>query len=385
VSDGNSGGNYAVTFANNTTGVIGTRPITVTAVYYTKFYDGTTTASQSPAITSAYNPPVVSGDTGNFYEAFSSQNVIAGLMLIPFGSVTDGNGGNNYAVTFTAAACTIMPAPLTITAVTSDKTYDGTTTSTATPTTSTLAGATTNGDTVSGLAETYDTANAGTGKTMSVSTYTINDGNNGKNYSVTKVTNTSGEIDTEYTSDANLADFTNANTTFATFLANYPNNGPILALSADYGTLPYTPTATILATGDRVYPTASDPIVVQFPTAVSAIRVFPNIDHYGSSYDGFQYSISGSTDGKIWIPLFDATSVSGSGEPFTLGTFTGTEPNVVNNVLTGSAGPGGTVGYEADFVFTSAYTYYEFAPSTAASSTNPPNTDQELSAVTALP
>ena len=35
------------------------------------------------------------------------------------------------------------------------------------------------------LSETYDTENAGTGKTLSVATYTVNDGNGGNNYTVT--------------------------------------------------------------------------------------------------------------------------------------------------------------------------------------------------------
>src|ERR1035437_3805323 len=49
-------------------------------------------------------------------------------------------------------------------------------------------------DTVTGLAETYDTKNVGTGKTLSVSAYTVNDGNNGNNYTVSTVTSTAGVI-----------------------------------------------------------------------------------------------------------------------------------------------------------------------------------------------
>ena len=40
-------------------------------------------------------------------------------------------------------------------------------------------------DTVTGLAEAYSNANAGSGKTLSVSAYTISDGNGGNNYTVT--------------------------------------------------------------------------------------------------------------------------------------------------------------------------------------------------------
>lgn len=287
----------------------------------------------------------------------------------------------NYIFSYAGGAFLVNPAPLTITAASSDKPYDGTTSSTATPTASGLLFT----DSVTGLAETYDTPNTGTGKTMTVSAYTVNDGNNGANYTVTTVTATSGEIDTAYSSDPLLTDFTNPLTTYATFLANAD-------LTSDMP-LPYTASAAILASGDRVYPnTEGGTIVVQFPTAVSAIRVFPNIDHLGSYFDGYQYSISGSNDGSTWVPLFDATGVSNAGEPFTLVSFTGTAPNVVNNVLTnagstgqgtGGVGPGGTVGYEADFVFGQAYVYYSFGPSTVATASG--NTDQELSGVAALP
>ncbi len=49
-------------------------------------------------------------------------------------------------------------------------------------------------DTASNLSETYDTPNPGTGKTLSVATYTTNDGNGGNNYTVTTVANHTGVI-----------------------------------------------------------------------------------------------------------------------------------------------------------------------------------------------
>src|SRR5205823_125831 len=49
-------------------------------------------------------------------------------------------------------------------------------------------------DTVTGKVETYATANAGVGKTLSVSAYTVNDGNSGGNYTVTTVNDTTGVI-----------------------------------------------------------------------------------------------------------------------------------------------------------------------------------------------
>jgi hypothetical protein len=178
-----------------------------------------------------------------------------------------------------------------------------------------------------------------------------------------------GSQATSYTSNPNLSSFTTG-VSFATFTQDY------------YGdvSVPYTPTAASVNLGYRLVGNGTSPfIVAQFPTAVSNIIVFPNIDHFGSAYDGYQYTILGSNDGVTYTPLFDALTVTGSGEPFTLGTFTGTAPYLVNNVLTPGAGPGGTVGYEAYFSFSSAYKYYEFGASTVA--INSGNADQELSAI----
>src|ERR1051326_5996007 len=172
-----------------------------------------------------------------------------------------------------------------------------------------------------------------------------------------------------YTSDHNIADFTSDITAYATF-TNF--------FAGDVGS-PFTPTSAELAAhGYRVYdggsitglpPNAGGWILATFPSSVASIRVFPNIDHFGAAYDGYQYDIAGSNDGTTWTMLFDALTVTGSGEPFTLGLYTGTAPTRVNNVLTA-----GAVGYQADFTFGSAYKYYAFGASTEA--VNSGNADQ---------
>ena len=97
---------------------------------------------------------------------------------------------------------------------------------------------------------------------------------------------------------------------------------------------------------------------------MSSIRVFPNIDHLGFAPDYYQYKIWGSNDLSTFTPLFDALTVTGTPDPAELGSFTGTAPTSVNAVLTPGAGPNGTVGYEADFTFGTAYKYYAFGAST---------------------
>ena len=99
----------------------------------------------------------------------------------------------------------ITAAPLTITAVTNTKVYDGTTSAAAIPTVSGLKGS----DTVTNLTETYATATVGTGITLNVATYTVNDGNSGNNYAVSLVSNNTGVI----TAATPTATFINEDTT----------------------------------------------------------------------------------------------------------------------------------------------------------------------------
>ncbi len=162
--------------------------LTITAVAFTKTYDSTTAAAATPTVSG-----LVSGDTvTGMAEAFT--NVNAGptkTLKVSAYTINDGNGGNNYAVTtVTNATGVINKAPLTISALTNTKLFDGTTTAAALPTVTGLIGA----DKVTGLAEVYSDANAGSSKMLSVSAFTINDGNSGNNYAVTAATNTTGVI-----------------------------------------------------------------------------------------------------------------------------------------------------------------------------------------------
>ena len=88
--------NYLVT--GGTVAVsITTKAITVTAVTNIKTYDGTTSAAATPTTPGG---SILTGDVANFTEAYSNKNAGAGKSLVPSGTVTDGNSGNNYAYTF---------------------------------------------------------------------------------------------------------------------------------------------------------------------------------------------------------------------------------------------------------------------------------------------
>lgn len=155
-----------------------------------KVYDGTTSATvltRSLVGTLNGDNTSLSGGTATF----SDKNAGVNKTVTLTGAILTGTDAGNYALDSVASAtATITPAPLTITAATNTKTYDGTTSASAVPTLSGVQP----GDTVTGLSETYDTANAGTNKVLSVSSYTINDGSNGANYAVSLVSNNTGVI-----------------------------------------------------------------------------------------------------------------------------------------------------------------------------------------------
>lgn len=134
------------------------------------------------ALPSVTTGAIMTGDTGNFSETYANRNAGIGLTLTPTGTVNDGNGGNNYRVTFVdSTAGVINPMAITVTATANTKTYDGTTTATAIPIVT--AGSIVAGDTGS-FTESYASKDPGTGLTL-IPTGTVNDGNRGNNYSLT--------------------------------------------------------------------------------------------------------------------------------------------------------------------------------------------------------
>ena len=190
-------GTYSVTatindpiYAGSASGtfVINKTNLTVTAAANTKTYDGTTNAAATPTVTAGN---VQAGDTANFIESYTNKNVGTGKILTPSGTVTDGNGGNNYNYTFVNSANgTINKTNLTVTAAANTKTYDGTTNASAVPTFT--SGSVQSGDTANFI-EVYTNKNVGSGKTLKPSG-TVTDGNSGNNYNYTFVNSANGTI-----------------------------------------------------------------------------------------------------------------------------------------------------------------------------------------------
>ena len=175
----------------------------------TKTYNGTNTAN---LVSSNYNlTGVLSGDSVNINQPLSGiyddKNATSGKLVSVSGlSITS---ATETSATETATAVPVVPvygyilgkstadasigtitkAPLTISAATDSRRYNGSTSSSGVPTLT--AGQVFSGDTLSGLSQMFDSKNVlGTNQsTLKVSgDYTLSDGNNGNNYAVSLAT-----------------------------------------------------------------------------------------------------------------------------------------------------------------------------------------------------
>ena len=236
---GTAAANYTFNTTASATANITKQALTVTAAANSKAYDGTTGAAALPTITSG---SVQTGDTASFTESYASKTVGAGKTLTPAGSVSDGNGGNNYTYSFVGSANGVITArPLTVTATGVNKPYDGTTTATVT-----LGDNRISGDvfTDSYSSASFSSKNAGSGLTVNVSGISIS-GTDAGNYT----------FNTTASATANIAARTLTYTPNPATMA-YGSAVPVLSGSvngfvgsdtqgnATTGTLTFTTTAT---------------------------------------------------------------------------------------------------------------------------------------------
>ncbi len=158
-----------------------------------KVYDSTPAATlnlNSLVLSGVYSGDTVTLSTTGAIGTFVSKNVGTNISVTTSGFTIGGPQAGNYSLVQPTTTANITPAPLTVTATPNAKSYDGTTFAAGVPTVSGLLGS----DTAIGLTEVYGDAHAGSSKTLSVSAYSINDGNSGNNYTVTTVSNTPGVI-----------------------------------------------------------------------------------------------------------------------------------------------------------------------------------------------
>jgi hypothetical protein len=164
------------------------RTITVSAVASTKTYDGNNSSAGTPTYTLQPGDGTTTAPT----QTFDDKNAGAGKILTASGLViSDGNAGNNYSISYATNNSGVINARnLTVTAVTDTKLYDGNNSSSGTPTYTLQSG----DATTTAPAQTFNNANAGTGKILTASGLVINDGNGGNNYNISYATNNTGII-----------------------------------------------------------------------------------------------------------------------------------------------------------------------------------------------
>ncbi len=181
VSDGNGGANYSITYVGDNF-TISQRGITITAdAGQTKVY-----GNSDPALTQTITAgTLVGGDTLTGSQARAAgENV--GTYAINQGTLTvsDGNGGANYSITYVGDNFTITTRGITITADAGQTKVYGNSDPTLTQTIT--AGSLAGGDTLTGSQSRAAGENVGT-YAINQGTLTVSDGNGGANYSITYV------------------------------------------------------------------------------------------------------------------------------------------------------------------------------------------------------
>ena len=183
---------YSITYANSVApGIITMYGVTVTALTDTKTYDGKTTSGVVPTIGA-----LVAGDVVNAFpvQVFDNANVGNAHVMTASGlTIKNGSGvdvTNNYLINYqnSVVAGVINKLGVTVTAVTDSKTYNGNTSSTASP----IVGPLASGDVINTApVQTFDTPIIGTTHILTASGLTIKNGSNAdvtNNYAVNYVT-----------------------------------------------------------------------------------------------------------------------------------------------------------------------------------------------------
>ncbi len=188
----------------------------------------------------------------------------------------------NYTLTPTGTV-TVARTNLTVTAAGNTKLYDGTTSATNTPTVT--AGNIQPGDTAPVWTETYATASAGTGKTLTPAGV-VSDGNGGANYSYTYTPVTTGEIDPLGTTTLLAANINPAGlTATVTFTATVSSVAPAATLPT--GNVVFSANGTPFATNGP--PTGSGTITAS-TTSLAAGTDAITAEYLGDG--NFQSSVS---------------------------------------------------------------------------------------------
>ncbi|MGA2188063.1 MAG: YDG domain-containing protein [Steroidobacteraceae bacterium] len=201
VNDGNGGGNYVLTYLNNTTSTISQATLNFVGAITERAYDGTNLASLAGySLTGLVGNQTVTATPGT--ATFADKNA-GPAQVVTIGGITLANGTNgglasNYFVSPTATATGIIDQKLlTVNATIANKVYDGTTLAT-------LLGYGLTGfvgtETVNGVSSggaNFLDKNAGTDKAVTVTGISLQNGTNGglaSNYAVSNTASSEADI-----------------------------------------------------------------------------------------------------------------------------------------------------------------------------------------------
>jgi uncharacterized lipoprotein YmbA len=211
LGNGDNGGlasNYSIATGETTTANITAQALTYTVAANNKTYDGNTTASASLTLAGYIGDETLTETNSS---TFDTKDVGVGK-TVTVNSITLGNGDNgglasNYSIaTGETTTANITAQALTYTVAANNKTYDGNTTASASLTLAGYIGDETLTETNS---STFDTKDVGVGKTVTVNSITLGNGDNGglaSNYSIATGETTTANITAQaltYTAAAN--------------------------------------------------------------------------------------------------------------------------------------------------------------------------------------
>ena len=376
---GSAAANYTLTGATGTVQVT-PKALTVTGLAASgRPYNGTAAvtlsgaaalqaAEASGAGSSADGKPHI-GDTltlgGTAAATFPTKHIGELKPVAVSGITLGGAQAGNYTLTQPAGlTATVTALPVTVSAVSATKTYDGTTSASGTPN---LTPALFSGDSATILSQAYQDPDAGSGNRILVPSITINDGNGGANYAVTLANFNSGTIDPAPAtiSLGSLAQTYDGSPKSATATTNPPAKAVAISYNIS-GTAPtaagsYAVVADIIES--NFTGTSSGTLVI---SPAAATVTLGNLEF---SFDGLAKTVSVTTD-PAGLPV-SVTYDGSTNEPVAAGTYA-VVTSVIDPNYTGTAG--GTMTIRQDALVSwraSHFTQEEIAAGLAADNADP--------------
>ena len=315
------------------------KPVTISGVLVTpKMYDAGTGATLdfSTAVINGINPwNFVTISTTFATGTFADKHAGTGkpVTIINTSLSSPGLDANAYVLSAQPTASgDITQRPLTVTAVSNTKTYDGNTSAAAIPIITPAGPTGLQGADVAAFTETYDTKNAGTNKVLTPAGL-VNDGNSGNNYAYTFVNDNTGII--------NNIPITNLTATPGSIVCNGGTTTLTVSASGGDGALEYS------LTGTATFPYQSSPVFTGVGAGTYTLTV-KDEDNFTEQLPGIVIGQPGLLSGTITKNNVSACVAANGSITVTPSGGSG----VYNYSWTGLTGLGATTPYTAGNVST---------------------------------